>query len=917
MDVRVATVQSWTDRILMLMEAGDILGAILLTTDYYTGDFRNSLLGLPASDEERRRVVGQRLHELLQASVKYTFSEDRMMDGTHESSDGRGVDRTTLFEGLVTAAAAACLALGDLDFLFDDVYEQYQSNWIDGIFCRQLEPLVVDGRLRTVPTQVAQRLLQLHDDDGDLGGLETLIWHLDPACLDINQAIQLCRKHRLWDALIYVYNRALLDYVSPVVHLVGLVRTILQQRGSRPARVEAADPQRSPTLDQDAEELVPDAYKVFTYLAHVLAGVTYPTNEAIPEAQRSAAQASTYAFVFSGRTVTSPTTGELVLTSLTPHGHEPTYPYLRLLLQFDTESFLHALDIAFEDGFLNDDAAEAPTSRQAIVEVLLDVMASDEFSSSDGTMLHIFVARNLPKYPQFLALPRSTLHGILSALTDDPDQSTREDRELAVEYLLSAYTPEDRLGLLPRFQHAGFYRILRSIYRSERRWPSLISAYLDDPEADFDVFPCVEEVLRAASSGNAAVANDLQATVVDVVPRLADVSVRQVAALVDSFIPQAHEAALERLAPNSRQQYGYLRALVEPSPADHHLEEAVAGPHLAAPSQQLPPAARHAYVGLLCEHDPGGVVSLLRASPTGYFDLAEVARVCEAGKVPEAVVWLLDQAGHTRAAFERVSKLVDDAGASIAGRFLDKAAACQPPAHELQDLRDVNRVAVEICLTRAERRAAPTDVSLEDMWFNLLHPLLDLVHSVSTIQPATPKVPSTPTLRSLSIDDAFGFAAEPQQPTLLSSLQALVQESLSSLVVSASDTSLSFPALFKRLLDASSADDGQARGSYGEFRAILGGMLDTYKQDAEMISVTIRLLQGDVFDALALQSVAVGRGWRASLPDVPADEEEQPLALPPDSTADAEPRPPRRITFKAYRSGAVERLEHEASTVVA
>lgn len=909
-DVRVATVVSWTDRILALMESGDILSAIRLTTDFYLGRFSNSLLGLPSSDEERHELVGLRLRELLRASVRYTFSEDRMTDGTHESNDGRGVDRTTLFEGLVTDAANACLALDDLDFLFEDVFDQYQSNWIDAIYCRQLVPFVVDGRLRSIPTQVAQRLLQVHDEAQDLITLETLVWNLDPGCLDINQAIQLCRKHRLWDALIFVYNRSLLDYVSPVIHLIGLVRTIQEQRSSRPARV---DPRLSPSLDQEAEDLVPDAYKVFAYISHVLAGSTYPTGEPIPEAQRQAAQASVYNFVFSGRSTTSPITGELVLTSLTPDGAEPLYPYLFLLLLFDTESFLHSLDIAFEDGFLNgqDDSTLSTISRQSIVEILLEVMAVDDFSSSDCTLLHIFVSRNLPKYPQFLSLPQPTLHAILSALTDDPDQSTREDRELAVEYLLSAYTPQDRLGLLPRFQQAGFYRILRSIYRSERRWPSLITAYLDDPEADFDVFPSVEEVLQAATAGNAPLADDLQEAVVDVVPRLADISVRQVAALVDKFNPSGHERALERLSSNPRQQYGYLRTLIESTPIDQTEETGRSFVPIALPSQQLPTGARTMYIGLLCEQDPGGVVPLLRETPKHYFDLSEVARVCEDNNVPEAVVWSLDRLGQTKAAFERVGRLIDDSGSSIASRFLEKSD--YQPTHELQDLRDVTRVAVEICLERASARAAPADISLQDMWFNLLHPLLDLAHSASSFMPASPIVPSTPTLRSLSIDGPFTLPSERQQPTLLSSMHALVQESLSSLVSSSSGTSLAFPPLFKRLLDASSTNDGKARGSYGEFRRILSGMLDTYKQEGEMISVTVRLLEQDVSDALALQAVAVGQGWRVTLPDVKEDLD-TPLALPSSSDSDST-TPPPKITFKAYRSGVVDRLEQDSHPV--
>jgi len=41
-------------------------------------------------------------------------------------------------------------------------------------------------------------------------------------------------------------------------------------------------------------------------------------------------------------------------------------------------------------------------------------------------------------------------------LAVDPDQSTREDRQLATEYLLSAYTPHDTEHILSLFEKAGF-----------------------------------------------------------------------------------------------------------------------------------------------------------------------------------------------------------------------------------------------------------------------------------------------------------------------------------------------------------------------------------------------------------------------------------------------------------------------------
>src|SRR5439155_26595116 len=104
-------------------------------------------------------------------------------------------------------------------------------------------------------------------------------------------------------------------------------------------------------------------------------------------------------------------------------------------------------------------------NRQLLVNILLEVMTSappeySEFTPQDISYLYCFVARNLAKYTQFLLLPPSTIHKILVNLSTDNDPHTREDRQLAVEYLLSIYTPEDENQMVVLYENAGFWRVL-------------------------------------------------------------------------------------------------------------------------------------------------------------------------------------------------------------------------------------------------------------------------------------------------------------------------------------------------------------------------------------------------------------------------------------------------------------------------
>ena len=199
------------------------------------------------------------------------------------------------------------------------------------------------------------------------------------------------------------------DYVAPVVEMLGLLRKVMQIR-------------RSPVQDEAAlEPLVVNAYKVYPYLADVLSGLTYPSEESLDEDEATQAKRDLYTFLFNGRSDTWPRGdgGKLVLTAEEDGGVEPTYPYCRLLLRFDAEAFLHALDLAFEDSYFNDDA-NGSTSRLVIIKTLLEILASSSLSDLPSTarmFVHIFVARNVPKYPQSVQLAPSVLHVILVGFT--------------------------------------------------------------------------------------------------------------------------------------------------------------------------------------------------------------------------------------------------------------------------------------------------------------------------------------------------------------------------------------------------------------------------------------------------------------------------------------------------------------------
>lgn len=821
--LRVGTLLTWADKILALVEVGNFLNAIELTRAYYIDEAPGNRNGLPDDADERRSVLGRKLHELMVASTRYAFSEDRMTDGTHSSPDGRGVDRTSVFEGLVVTCARACIALSNYDFLFEDLFQCFDDSGIWRIYLEQLEAFVLDGTIRSVPPRITQRLVAFHDNCGRPDLAERVIWHMDPTCLDIHQAIQLCQAHQLWDALIYVYTCALHDYVSPIVELLSLIRKTL----------------RGPASVTNGTGSHPDyAYKIFPYLINIWSGQAFPGGEPLDIEEAHQAMKEIYHFIFSGRSTTwPPQGGSLILTSDGGEA-EATYPYARLLLSFDAESFLHCLDIAFESSFFSDESHDI--SRLWIVTILLDIISDSNLTSVDVLFVNIFLARNVPKYPQYIMQPPSVLQNVLITLATSMDASTREDRQLAAESLLSAYTPHDSVLIMRLFEDAGFYRILQHCHLQERRWTHLLKAYLQDPSLEsVEMLERIDEVISCSKRDNRGeLSEDMMQTLSDVLGSLLRRNLRLTATLVDKVAPALHKVALETIDPaDDQKRYEYLAYLLDPPPQGDGDDNVLR--HRPEPSR-VDKDLRQLFISLQCRQMPSDLIDTLDRM-RGNVDWFSVEQICEENKVYGAMLWAMSQRGATQEALTKAEafemQLTRDIVKVLAAPNLDAADI----SRQLDPLLDIGRRGAAMCL---EQSSASADVPLEDFWFQLLRSQLHSIHTISTFHIS-------------ELDNAQQVVKR----AALSTLRSRVQETFASFVTVSSRQALSFPRLFKRLVDPGLYTGSSSGTPYTEFRTILTGMLESYRTDEDMLVISQHLLGRDVFDTVEEYVKEKKRGW--------------------------------------------------------
>ncbi|TEB37657.1 lateendosome to vacuole transport-family protein [Coprinellus micaceus] len=826
----VGSLLTWADRILALVEAGDFLAAIELCRTYYTDQAPGNRNGLPQDSSRRKEIIGSKLRSLMDASARYAFAEERLTDDTHVTPDHRGVDRTSLFEGLVGTCCQACIALNDFEFLFEDLFQCYDDNYIAPIYLRQLEPFILDSTVQYVPPRITQRLVALHEADGQSEYVERLIWHMDPSCLDLNQSITLCQRFHLYDALIYIYTRALRDYVAPIVELLALVRQIQQYRhriGASPGNTMGVFSSNVPV-----ESLLLNSYKIYPYLSNVLSGLSYPSEQPLPDEEAFEAKKALYTFLFFGRSSVWPPGdgGKLVLTADEEGGLEPTYPYARQLLRFDAEAFLHSLDIAFEDAYMNDESQSV--NRLIIVRILLEIIAGGHMESEDVTLVNIFIARNVPKYPQFLQIAPTVLHNILTGLAEDPDFRTREDRQLAAEYLLSVYNPHDIGTVTALFEEAGFYRILRAWYRHDRQWALLLCTYINDQQLLPNVlFENIHHVLRVATRHNkGSLPSDVADTLANSIPHLLSNGIRNTAALLDVHSFAQHETALLVLRNDfedpDRASYEYLRQLFIPP----HDDEDTVIPHKASTAADRPSTMRDEFVDLQSRLHPKDLVQVLQAMDRDSLQWPKVIDICERNEAWHTVVWALNYRHQPQAALKKAESYYKQ----LTRRVIELFDQGSHIGRELDLLHSIGLTGRDVCLEQSQSHSS-LEVPLEDLWYSLLSSQVQSVQTVSAVRGGGDR-----------LDQVLG------------ALRTSVQATFTALVSITSTQTVSFPRLFKRLVNSTPTATGI---QYTEFRLILGGMLESYRSDGDMLVITKHLIDRDLFDTVAHLTVEKGRGW--------------------------------------------------------
>ncbi|OTB05637.1 hypothetical protein M426DRAFT_319623 [Hypoxylon sp. CI-4A] len=870
-DVSIGALSNWADRLIALMENGDYIGAIQLATSYYTGDANKLTVGLPEDTTSRHRMVRDKVMEIMSASLKYAFGQRQKNKSSVDDQHLRQLSETCFI---------ACQSLGDIDFLFDEMYEWYEEGGVEGIFLEVLEPYVLEKTISIIPPTAVKAMVTHYVSKGWESRLEEMICHMETATLDIDQITTLCKQHGLYDALIYVWNQALSDYITPLIDLLTLLIPLVQM-----------DSQTTSQSLMEDEHYGVNALKMFPYLSYTLTGRIYPTGESMSDEVALKAKAEIYWFLFSGKRIAWPKGSNKIFRTRPTQTDEPSFPYLRLILQYDAPSFLSSLNEAFEDSFLNDSQEKQlnggtkkdlpeeqifglTVDRQYVVTILLEIMNPNDFAPEDTIYLDMFIARNLPKFPQYLLIPGSTLDKVLAGLCNYPGMDLAEDAQLSAEYLLSIYQPPDISAMIPLFKKACFYRILKRIYRNDKQYAKLLEVYFEDPEDQEETFGCIAECLQSRVGSTKRQVQEVQDVIKQHSRELVELDPVQAAQTLATYAPELHRFVLDSLEEGSELQFTYLGALLEPDS-----EAAGTSEH---PASTLDRDFIEQYVQLMCRYDSSHVSDYVGIVQATNLRLDKLLPIMEDTGVIDAVVILMAREGQVQDAMGRLTKHLETLESALQGLVANaddssEVLDIKEAAEELlRGLQKYTHVGIWLCqgqmktskkLNAVGRRSSPSPSELlpdEMLWLDLIDTTVQITRRLSSVvaPSQSDRVSSTASPTPfLDSDKLVALLRSLVQHTFTALMTATSTQSTSASnnrLVSQSGGSLTFLRILRAFLTRAAATSP----NLADLRAVLTSIFSAYAYEESILQLSNRLLEQQLFVNVKQAVELRQRGWR-------------------------------------------------------
>uniref|UniRef100_A0A3Q2GGA0 VPS8 subunit of CORVET complex n=1 Tax=Cyprinodon variegatus TaxID=28743 RepID=A0A3Q2GGA0_CYPVA len=563
--------------------------ALSLAWSFHEGTAK-AVVGLHSDSQKRKAAISDKMVELLLQFAEFALKKC--------PDQGKVQVMEQHFQDMVPVLVDYCLLLHKADLLFNQLYSRLLENTVaKGVFLESLESYIVANRLGHITTPVMKDLLAHYHDNGMMDSLERCIVHLDVTSLDIQQVVQVCWDNQLYDAVIYIFNRGMNDYITPMEKLFSVIGPRVKEG-------------RSLTGDD-----VVMGNKLLVYISCCLAGRAYPIGD-IPE--DLVVQVKNQVFEFLIR-----------LHSGDSSQKEEVFPFIHTLLHFDTREFLNVL------AMVKYDKARLENQIHLTKIVMVD---NPDFTPSQVGGLFTFLARQLAKPNNTLFVNRNLFDQVLEFLCCPDDDSRHTERQQVLLELLQVggvvQFNEERLFTLA--EKAKFYQICEFLYEKKHLYERIVDCYLRDPLRQSEIFSYIHNLMSMPGYSSEEklkvkqkVLQHMQELVSLCPAKLADLVTWHFADEVQSIISSLQDDQL---------LFQFLRCLLEPQEGSQ-------------PASLLPldPELYELLLDLMCRFESQELLKFLQTSQ--HYRLDEAIQITQKYGCNEAKAYLLEKKGDIHGAF--------------------------------------------------------------------------------------------------------------------------------------------------------------------------------------------------------------------------------------------------------------------------
>ncbi|XP_054783316.1 uncharacterized protein LOC129290548 isoform X2 [Prosopis cineraria] len=788
----VSRLLPWKERILVLRKAGDWMGALNMAMTLYDGQ-AHGVIDLPRNLDAVQEIIMPFLLELLTSYVDEVFSYISVafcnqlgkVDQSNDSNGGSSSVHSEIKEQYTRVGGVAvefCVHIKRTDMLFDEIFSKFVDVQQRDTFLELLEPYILKDMLGSLPPEIMQALVEHYSTKGWLLRVEQCVLHMDISSLDFNQVVRLCQEHGLYSALVYLFNKGLDDFRTPLEELFAVLQS--SQKESATAL----------------------GYRMLVYLKYCFTGLAFPPGRGtIPPVRLPSLRKELVEFLLGE-------SNALKSQRASNLGVRQPCLNLYLLLELDTEATLDVLRSAFiEDEISNsspssmdlvnrdDEGAKKGihdiTETQnllvqntvdaliRIIDKIVSPVDTTSISGDDGLVKEWPSNKDIGQIYEFIAyyvalqraeVSKSVLFQILEYLTSESffpiggslSSSTSEKREKQVLALLkvlpeSDWDPSYVLGLCERAQ---FYQVCGFIHAIRHEHVAALDSYMKDVDEPIHAFSFINTMLTQLTGNDRAA---IRSAVISRIPKLVELSREGTFLMVISHFSDESSHIITELHSHRRSLFLYLKTLVEVHLSGTlDLSKFRKDDIVAAPSgkqdkdhpqgvdayldilSNFPKYIRESpihvtddlielYLELLCQYEGGSVLKFLETFDS--YRVEHCLRLCQEYGIIDAAAFLLERVGDVGSALlltlsslsEKFVELdaaveVVISNTSLKGSSHMKLFGAVSRMKEVHDIQNLLRACIGLC-QRNTPRLNPEES--EAHWFKLLDsfcdPLLD------------------------------------------------------------------------------------------------------------------------------------------------------------------------------------------------